>query len=193
MLILFLKCWAVLYAENYVVNIILGNKCSCCTWRLHIHEENLLVTAEAISVQWCHCHDQETSLRWFAFCELVCYPAGSNHQEMTTVWPQMDGHGQQQYWCGLWYLNNAQFVPRRVKSAKETSPTLLADFWPYHPSTVIEIETHQTRQCFSSSLLSIACWTVSLSALLSLNKDLFGLFQPALSLVFVFKPDSNYV
>ncbi len=33
----------------------------------------------------CHCHVQETSLRWFELCDMVHYSAGSSHQKMCTL------------------------------------------------------------------------------------------------------------
>ncbi len=66
--------------------------------RLHIHDANPphpkdalldwdLVTVKVIWVKWTHCYVQETSLRWFEFCDIILhYPAGSRHQKMCTLW-----------------------------------------------------------------------------------------------------------
>jgi len=123
-----------------------------------------LVAVEAIWVQWTHCHVQETSLIWFELCDMARCSAGSSCQKMGTLWSQRDGHGQQQYSGRLWRLNDAQLVLRGPKCAKKILIQGRMDpcchvvdtkFWPYHPNVTAEIETHQTRQCFSNLLLSL--------------------------------------
>ncbi len=78
-------------------------------------------------------------------------------------------HGQQQYSGRLWCLNDAQLVLKGPKCAKKIFPTplhhhqpeplrqsrmdpcfhdLYTKFWPYHLNVTVEIEIHQTRQCF---------------------------------------------
>ena len=91
---------------------------------------------------------------------------------MGTWWSKRDGHDQKQCSGRLWYFNNAQLVLRGPKCANKTSPTPLlhhqqpvqwiqgimypclhavnTKFWLHHLSVSMEIDTHQTRQHFSS-------------------------------------------
>ncbi len=139
-----------------------------------------LKTVEAIWVKWTHCHVQETSLRWFELSDMVHYPAGSSHQKMVHCsHKRMDMvSNNTQLWC----FNNAklvQSVPRKISSTPlqhqhQPEPlrqgrmdpcfhVLYAKFWPYHLNVAAEIETHQTSQCFPSSIVNFGepVWNVA--------------------------------
>ncbi len=76
---------------------------------------------EAIWVKWSPLSCSKNSQRWFELCDMVHYPAGSNHQKMVTL-SHKGGHGQQQYSGRLWCLNDAQLVLRVPKCAKKYLP-----------------------------------------------------------------------
>ncbi len=83
------RCWK--HSSEMLVHVDMIASHSCCRFcRLHIHDANLpfhhipkvlywdLVSVEAIWGKWTNCHVQETSLKWFEFCDFVHYPAGSS-------------------------------------------------------------------------------------------------------------------
>jgi len=143
--------------------------------KLPLHHIPKMLLLEAILVQWTHCHVQKTNFKWFELCDMVHYPPGSSHQRMGTWCPLMDGHGQKQCSSRLWHLNDAQLslrglsVPRKHPPHHYNTTTslhsgnkawwihvliLFTKFWLYHQNVSAEIETHQTRQHFSSLQLS---------------------------------------
>lgn len=66
---------------------------------------------------------QETSLRWFDFCDVPYHPAGcSNHGD--------NGHGQQQYSGMLQCFSDAQLVLKGPTCARKISPTQLCNQQP---------------------------------------------------------------
>jgi len=105
---------------------------------------------------------------------MVHYPAESSHQRMGTWWPERDRHGWKQCSGRPWHLNNAQLALRCLKCAKKHPPhnyttTCTCTVVTRHDGSMFsfclrqiltllsvstEIETHQTRQHFSSLQLS---------------------------------------
>ncbi len=122
-----------------------------------------LVTVEAIWVKWTHYHVQETSLWWFELCDIILL------EEAIRRWIHCSQTWSATIGCGLWRLNNSQFILWSPKCAKKYIPhtvtlrrgrmdpcfhVLYAKFWPYHLNVAAEIEAHQTRQRFSNLLSS---------------------------------------
>ncbi len=125
-----------------------------------------------------NCFQMSVCLALFCFCQVnSCFNFLLNFVHWLNFQNKPNLTVQQQYSGRMWRLNDAQLVLRGPKCAKIYIPphhlhhhqqsellrhgrmdpcfhVLYTKFWPYNLNGAAEIETHQTRQCFSNLLLS---------------------------------------
>lgn len=101
---------------------------SCCRFAGSVHDENLqlhhipeVLDWTEIWAQWSHHHVKETSLRWSAVCDVVCYAAGSSHRQMVHCGSNKEMHKVSQQ-CSVSFGVLTIFFVKEPKVCNQTTP-----------------------------------------------------------------------